>query len=115
LLTQQPIITDVPELFRFDRQGAGFDRGVLAAEGAALVDAALTELLNVRSARDVYRKTHDVAHLSSHHQAGHDAFVTNDVDDMVKKRGQIRDRTGIRILTPIEAVAEVRNESEHRE
>lgn len=110
-LTRQPIVTGVPELFRFSRPGAGFDDGVFASDAAGQVDGVLRELLNVDSAKDVYRKTHDVAHLSSHYQAGHDVFVTKDADDMVKKRKQIRERTAIRILTPAEAVAELKNQA----
>jgi hypothetical protein len=36
--------------------------------------------------------------------AGHDAFVTSDHDDMLKKRADLRARTGIVIVSPAEAV-----------
>ena len=32
------------------------------------------------------RKINDVQHLSAHSMAAHDAFVTSDEDDMIKKR-----------------------------
>ena len=51
------------------------------------------------------RKLHDVQHLAAHHMAGHDAFVTTDVDDMIKKRDELWKRASIRVVTPAEALA----------
>ena len=50
------------------------------------------------------RKINDVQHLAAHHMAGHDAFVTSDFDDMVKKRQDLWNRAKIRVLTPTEAL-----------
>jgi hypothetical protein len=50
------------------------------------------------------RKINDVQHLAAHHMAGHDAFVTSDFDDMVKKRQDLWTRAKIRVLTPTEAL-----------
>jgi hypothetical protein len=36
--------------------------------------------------------------------AGHDAFVTSDDDDMLKKRADLQARTGIVVVNPAEAV-----------
>jgi hypothetical protein len=49
------------------------------------------------------RKVTDVQHLTAHRMAGHDAFVTSDHDDLLRKRDTIRRRTGIVILDPVEA------------
>ena len=50
------------------------------------------------------RKVTDVQHLTAHRMAGHDAFVTSDHDDLLRKRDAIRDRTGIVVVDPLEAV-----------
>lgn len=50
------------------------------------------------------RKINDVQHLISHHMSGYDAFVTQDDDDMLKKRGLLRSRVGIDVIDPTEAV-----------
>ena len=50
------------------------------------------------------RKVTDVHHLTGHLMAGHDAFVTSDHDDMIKKRADLRARTGIVVVSPAEAV-----------
>jgi hypothetical protein len=50
------------------------------------------------------RKKNDVQHLLAHLIAGHDAFVTSDDDDMLKKRAELRARTGIAVVDPAEAV-----------
>jgi hypothetical protein len=50
------------------------------------------------------RKVTDVQHLTAHRMAGHDAFVTSDHDDMLKKRADLRARTGIVVVSPAEAV-----------
>jgi hypothetical protein len=54
------------------------------------------------------RKANGVQHLVAHLIAGHDAFVTSDEDDMLKKQKEIRRRTGIVIVNPVEAVQLVR-------
>lgn len=50
------------------------------------------------------RKANDVQHLTTHLIASHDAFVTSDDDDMLKKRAGLRTRTGIVVVNPAEAV-----------
>ncbi|MFL6223716.1 MAG: hypothetical protein ACJ75K_13065, partial [Actinomycetes bacterium] len=50
------------------------------------------------------RKVTDVQHLTAHLIAGHDAFVTSDYDDMLRKRDAIRRRTGIVVVNPAVAV-----------
>ncbi len=50
------------------------------------------------------RKFHDVQHLGAHRLAGHDAFVTGDSDDILRKRDRITAQTGIIVWTLAEAV-----------
>ena len=50
------------------------------------------------------QKVTDVHHLNRHMMAGHDAFVTSDHDDMLKKRADLRARIGIVVVSPAEAV-----------
>jgi hypothetical protein len=51
------------------------------------------------------RKASDVQHLAAHFIAGHDAFVTDD-RDMLKdsRRKSLRERTGILVVDPVDAV-----------
>lgn len=59
--------------------------------------------------RDRFRKRiRDVQHLASQFCHGHDVFVTSDDGDMIKKRDELRRRTGIGIDNPAEAVARTR-------
>jgi hypothetical protein len=51
------------------------------------------------------RKINDVHHLTAHLMAGHDAFITRDGDDMIRKREALRRDVGIAVVTPAEAVA----------
>lgn len=55
------------------------------------------------------KRIRDVQHLESHFFHGHDVFVTSDDDDMLKKRDELRRRTGIVIENPAEAVQRIRN------
>ncbi len=50
------------------------------------------------------RKANDVQQLVAHLIAGHDAFVTSDDDDMLKKRAELQARTGIVVVDPAQAV-----------
>jgi hypothetical protein len=50
------------------------------------------------------QKVTDVHHLTGHLMAGHDAFVTSDHDDMLKKRADLQARIGIVVVSPAEAV-----------
>jgi hypothetical protein len=56
------------------------------------------------------RKVTDVQHLTAHRMAGHDAFVTTDHDDILRKREAIRRRTGIIVVDPAEAVQRVQGQ-----
>jgi hypothetical protein len=51
------------------------------------------------------RRVNDVQHLAAHLMAGHDAFVTSDQDDMLKKRDRLRSEVGILVLSLEEACA----------
>jgi hypothetical protein len=55
------------------------------------------------------KRIRDVQHLASHFFHGFDVFVTSDDDDMIKRRDELRRRTGIVIDTPAEAVLRIRN------
>jgi hypothetical protein len=56
------------------------------------------------------RKANDVQHLVAHLIAGRDAFVTSDDDDMLKKRTDLRARTGIVVVDPVDAVQMARQQ-----
>ncbi len=51
-------------------------------------------------------------HLTAHVMSGHDAFVTSDEDDMLRKRDRLREVTGIVVLDPDEAVRLARRSGE---
>jgi len=53
------------------------------------------------------KRIRDVQHLAAHFYHGHDVFVTSD-DGMLKKRDELRRRTGILINNPAEAVLHIR-------
>ena len=55
------------------------------------------------------KRMQDVHHLTAHHMAKCDAFVTLDHDDMIRKRAELKSKVGIVIVTPSEAVAMARN------
>ena len=57
------------------------------------------------------RRLHDVQHLSAHVMAGHDAFVTSDEDDMLKRRDRLLAEAGVRVLKQHEALMEARGAS----
>ena len=103
-LSEQPVIERVPGPCRrgYSRRD-GPDLRTDAAAAAA--DAALREiLLPGKATAASRRKITDVQHLTAHYMAGHDAFVSSDHDDMLRKREVIRGRTGIVIVDPVEAV-----------
>jgi hypothetical protein len=115
-LSARPTIGRIPGPFRFGySKWGGPDVFTDADNGTA--DTALRELLlparlqpgrqdehdPVLMARN-RRKITDVHHLTAHRMAGHDAFVTSDHDDMLRKREAIRRRTGIVVVDPAEAV-----------
>jgi hypothetical protein len=103
-LSRQPLIGRIPGPFRFDYSALDGPDGFPADEHAA-ADAALRQiLLRGEASTASRRKITDVQHLTAHLMAGHDAFVTSDHDDMLKKRAEIRARTGIVVVDPDEAV-----------
>ena len=111
-LSARPTIARIPGPRRVGYSGLeGPDVFTEADNGAA--DTALRELLlpgRLQPGRlDEHdpallalnrRKITDVHHLTAHRMAGHDAFVTSDHDDMLRKRQAIRHRTGIVIVDP---------------
>jgi hypothetical protein len=106
----------VPGGFRLDYSRLGIDSVLLSDEQAAIVRM-LDEILlpkryqvgNLRADDEASmakwrRKANDVQHLTAHLIAGHDAFVTSNDDDLLKKRAELRTRTGIVVVNPVEAV-----------
>ncbi len=55
------------------------------------------------------KRIKDVQHLASRFYHNHDVFVTSDDDDMLRKRDELRRRTGIVIDSPAEAVLRIKN------
>lgn len=55
-------------------------------------------------------EVNDVMHLLAHHDSGGDIFVTGDVKDFIAapRRDLLRERWGIFVMTPDEAVAHLR-------
>lgn len=49
-------------------------------------------------------KVNDVHHLTAHLMAGHDAFVTKDEKDILRRRQALRNDVGITVVDPAEAV-----------
>jgi hypothetical protein len=119
-LSQQPVIGRIPGPWRLGYSGLegpdGFTDDDHAAADLPLREIILPEELqrgrlddNDPALLDLNRrKVTDVQHLTAHLLAGHDAFVTSDHDDMLRRRDAIRRRTGIVVLDPAEAVQLVR-------
>jgi hypothetical protein len=118
-LSEQPIIGKVPGPFRLNYSRLDGD-DVIVSEEQEIVASTIEEILlpeafrvgNLRPDDDAFmakwrRKATDVQHLSAHFMAGHDAFVTSDDDDMLKKRRALQARAGIVVVDPLEAVAMV--------
>jgi hypothetical protein len=106
-LSERPLIGTVPGPCRLGYSGLGTD--ALPGPDHAAADVKLREiLLPGKAATASRREITDVQHLTAHLMAGHDAFVTSDEDDMLRKRQVIRERTGIVIIKPVEAVQLVR-------
>jgi hypothetical protein len=122
-LSERPLIGTVPGAFRLDYSRIGIDT-VLLSEDQKVVAMTIDEILlpqayrvgNLRNGDEAVmakwrRKANDVQHLVAHLIAGHDAFVTSDDDDMLKKRTQLRARTGIVVVDPAEAVQMARGQA----
>jgi hypothetical protein len=115
-LSQQPVIGRIPGPWRLGYSGLegpdGFPDDDHAAADLALREIILTAQLQrarldendpAQLARNRDKVT-DVQHLTAHLMAGYDAFVTSDHNDMLRHRQAIRDRTGIVVVDPAEAV-----------
>ena len=115
-LSERPLIGTVPGALILDYPRLGIDSVLLSDEQAAIaktIDGILLperyQVANLRADDEAFmakwrRKKNDVQHLVAHLIAGHDAFVTSDDDDMLKKRADLRTRTGIVVVNPAEAV-----------
>lgn len=115
-LARQPILQRAPGPFRLDYSRLGGPDVLVSDKQAAVVetieDIVLPAGYRVGQLRidderfmDKWRRRiNDVQHLAAHHMAGHDAFVTGDHDDIVKRRDQLWERLRIRVYTPDEAV-----------
>jgi hypothetical protein len=121
-LADRPLIGTVPGGFRLDYSRLGVDT-VLLSTDQKIVAETLDEILlpeayrvgNLRADDDAMmskwrRRVTDVQHLVAHLLAGHDAFVTSDHDDMLKKRAEIQARTSIVVVDPAGAVQLVRGQ-----
>ena len=116
-LSDRPLIGTVPGGLRLGYSQLGVDSVLLSPEQKVKVRV-LDELLVPEEyrngkfqaddpavrARWGREGADDVQHLVAHLIAGHDAFVTSDKKDMLKRREVIRERTGIVIVDPVEAV-----------
>jgi hypothetical protein len=115
-LSARPTIGRVPGPFRLNYSMLG-GPDVLTDDDHGAADTALRELLLPERLQPgrldendpvamaaLRRKITDVQHLTAHLMAGHDAFVTSDQDDMLRRREVIRSRTGIVVVNPAEAV-----------
>jgi hypothetical protein len=115
-LSVRPVIGRIPGPWRLGYSGLKGPDGLVHDNGAA-DDLALREIILPdqlqRGRLDEHdpaalarnrRKVTDVQHLTAHLMAGHDAFVTSDHDDLLRKRDAIRRRTGIVVVDPAEAV-----------
>jgi hypothetical protein len=122
-LSERPLIGTVPGALILDYSQLGIDSVLLSEEQAAIAKT-IDEILlpkayqvgNLPADDEAFmakwrRKKNDVQHLLAHLIAGHDAFVTSDDDDMLKKRADLRTRTGIVVVNPAEAVQMARGPS----
>jgi hypothetical protein len=118
--SRQPVIGRIPGPWRLGYSGLEGPDGLVHDNGAD-ADLALREVilpaelqrgrLDERDPEVLARsrdKVTDVQHLTAHLMAGHDAFVTSDRRDLLRKRDAIRRRTGIVVVDPAEAVQLVR-------
>jgi hypothetical protein len=110
-LSERPLIGSLPGPYRIGYSALEGSEG-LADDDGATTDGVLKEvLLRGGASMASRRKITDVQHLTAHYMAGHDAFVTSDQDDMLDKRQEIRKRTGVLVIDPIEAVQLARQQA----
>lgn len=105
-LGERPLIRQVPGPFRLDL--SNFDGpDVLVSDEVAQADEKIKSILRPSYRIGVAipsRKFNDIHHLTAHLMVGHDAFVTQDEDDMIKRRQALRNAVGIKVVTSTEAV-----------
>jgi hypothetical protein len=79
---------------------------VLTEDEIPAVDEAISTIVVGMTPADAPpKRMQDVHHLTAHHMAKCDAFVTLDDDDMIRKHADLKSKVGIVIVTPSEAVA----------
>jgi len=121
-LAEQPVLQAAPGPFRLDYSCLDGPDVLVSDEQAAVIDA-IEDLVLPPEYRvgqlptdgeqfmaKWSRKINDVQHLAAHHMAGHDAFVTGDHDDIVKRRDQLWERVRILVYTPGEAVEAIHSQ-----
>jgi hypothetical protein len=103
-LSRRPLIGRIPGPFRLDYSRLG-GPDVLADDQHKAADAALRDILLPGGAAAAdRRKVSDTQHLAAHLLAGHDAFITSDHRDILRRRAELLARTGIVVVDPVEAV-----------
>lgn len=122
-LATQPILQGTPGPFRLDYSRLDGPDVLVSDEQAAVIEAIEDIVLpaeyrvgQLRTDDERFmdkwsRRVNDVQHLAAHHMAGHDAFVTGDHDDIVKRRDELWERARILVHTPVEAVDAVDSQS----
>jgi hypothetical protein len=115
-LAAQPIMQTAPGPFRLDYSTLDGPDVLITDEQALVIDSVEEIVLpleyqigQLQPDDQMFmskwsRKINDVQHLAAHYLAGHDAFVTSDHDDILKRRDRLWDRARIRVYTPDEAV-----------
>jgi hypothetical protein len=107
-LGRAPILP-VPGPFRLGMSHLG-GPDVLTDDDIPAVDEAIsTIVLGMKPKEAPTKRMQDVHHLTAHHMAKCDAFVTLDYDDMIRNRDELKSKVGIVIVTPSGAVAMARN------
>ena len=98
----EPMVRDV----RF------FDSGASLTEKAEPAFAQIASILfpGIDVVALAQNEVNDVMHMLAHHDSGGDIFVTGDLKDFIAatRRISLRDRWGIIVMTPDEAVAHLR-------
>jgi hypothetical protein len=105
-LSERPLIRQAPGPSRLDLSKLGGPDMLVNVEIFQADEKIKSILRPSYRAGDAFprRKINDIHHLTAHLMAGHDAFVTQDEDDMIKRRQVLRNDVGITVVTPAEAV-----------
>ena len=105
-LSRAPIVKE-PGPLRFGTDYEFFNGDVFADDETAHLDEQIFAIVLPDGVKpeDARRRMIDVHHLIAHVMAGHDAFVTLDDDDLIKKSDRLRSELGIRVMTPAQAIA----------